>query len=151
MSYAEMSYVELAKAAAREVALLTLEMMAEKGSEMVDEFQDAGHTTPLDWFKFFYGDDPASHSEMVARRQKVYEKLSRVQQAVPALGNHKTRCPHDGCEYQTSIFNLVILLNDTHEWSRQEIADWLETLDADLTFPTPDEGGDVDEHAGHTN
>jgi hypothetical protein len=41
---------------------------------------------------------------------------------------------------------MIIHLNDTHHpstaidgWSRERIADWLETLDVDLRFPTPAE------------
>jgi hypothetical protein len=42
---------------------------------------------------------------------------------------------------------MIIHLNDSHHpahetadvWSRERIADWLETLDVDLRFPTPAE------------
>lgn len=50
-----------------------------------------------------------------------------------------------------SLYGLIAHLNDYHEWPRHDVADWLDTLALDLTFPTPDEGGDVDEHAGDTN
>lgn len=33
----------------------------------------------------------------------------------------------------------IIHLNDHHNWTRAAIADWLETLDHDLTFKTPEE------------
>lgn len=33
----------------------------------------------------------------------------------------------------------IIHLNDAHHWTREQIADWLETLDHDLTFKTPEE------------
>lgn len=47
-------------------------------------------------------------------------------------------CPAIHCERQRTITDLVIHLNDHHKWSREAIADWLETLDIDLTFPVPD-------------
>jgi hypothetical protein len=31
---------------------------------------------------------------------------------------------------------IIVTLNDSHGWSRERIADWLETLDLDLRFPT---------------
>lgn len=130
-----MTYARALKLIAQEVFLVTLDALGEKGSEMVDKMSEADN--PLDWFKFFYGDHPDEHSEMIARRQEVYDKLTRVKEAVPAIDSHKAQCPHDECD-RASIFHLVILLNDTHEWSRREIADWLETLDADLTFPMPE-------------
>lgn len=33
-----------------------------------------------------------------------------------------------------SLSNVIIHLNDGHGWSRERIADWLDTLDADLIF-----------------
>lgn len=41
--------------------------------------------------------------------------------------------PVNGCMYD--LFYLIINLNDDHKWTREQIADWLETLDVDLTFP----------------
>jgi hypothetical protein len=35
-----------------------------------------------------------------------------------------------------SIEYCIIDLNDNHEWSRDQVADWLESLDVDLTFKT---------------
>lgn len=43
----------------------------------------------------------------------------------------KGRVPH--------LQATIIHLNDAHRWTREEIADWLETLDHDLTFKTPEE------------
>lgn len=34
-----------------------------------------------------------------------------------------------------SVRDVIINLNDSHRWSREAIADWLETLDVDLSFP----------------
>lgn len=56
---------------------------------------------------------------------------------VVRLGNHipdfyaRVKCP--GCEAKNSVYSLVQHLNDSHKWTRNRIADWLETLDLDLT------------------
>jgi hypothetical protein len=33
-----------------------------------------------------------------------------------------------------ALFEMIIHLNDMHRWTREEVADWLETLDLDLSF-----------------
>jgi hypothetical protein len=33
-----------------------------------------------------------------------------------------------------ALWNIIIHLNDEHKWDRMKIADWLESLDIDLTF-----------------
>lgn len=35
--------------------------------------------------------------------------------------------------------DAIISLNDHHNWSREQVADWLETLDVDITFKVPNE------------
>jgi hypothetical protein len=46
-------------------------------------------------------------------------------------------CPVKDCKWrQDRIVNMVQHLNDgSHSWTREQIADWLESLDVDLTFP----------------
>lgn len=39
----------------------------------------------------------------------------------------------------SSIKEIIISLNDTYKWTRDQIADWLETLDVDLRFKSPDD------------
>lgn len=36
------------------------------------------------------------------------------------------------------VIDIVVHLNDHHKWSREQIADWLETQDWDLQFATPE-------------
>jgi hypothetical protein len=36
-------------------------------------------------------------------------------------------------EHTHEIFDAVTILNDIHGWTREQIADWLDTLDIDLT------------------
>lgn len=43
-----------------------------------------------------------------------------------------------GCNIErlwtSALINVIIHLNDNHEWTRTQIADWLDTLDLDLRF-----------------
>jgi hypothetical protein len=41
-------------------------------------------------------------------------------------------CP--ACTGVSTVPVIIIHLNDGHKWSREDIADWLETLDLDLTI-----------------
>lgn len=51
-----------------------------------------------------------------------------------------TRCPHSDCDQKADdIMWLVIHLNDQHRNTRNYIADWLESLDVDLSFTGPEE------------
>jgi hypothetical protein len=56
----------------------------------------------------------------------------------------RTKCPvfaNGGDECQLiagQIGDLIVHLNDNHRWTREHIADWLDTLDADLRFPIPE-------------
>lgn len=54
---------------------------------------------------------------------------------VPALGTGSAVCPGKGCERAKPkpLDETIIHLNDHHHWSRESIADWLDTLDIDLT------------------
>jgi hypothetical protein len=38
--------------------------------------------------------------------------------------------------FHESIFTIILELNDHYRWSRERIADWVETLDVDTTFKT---------------
>ena len=43
----------------------------------------------------------------------------------------------EGNEPVAPIRDIIMHLNDQHKWPREEIADWLETLDVDLAFKVP--------------
>lgn len=40
-------------------------------------------------------------------------------------------CPD--CKFTRPLMDVIVHLNDKHKWSREAIADWLETLDIDIT------------------
>ncbi len=56
---------------------------------------------------------------------------------LPALFNHKESCPVKDCsesKIASALRSIIIHLNDYHLWDRERVADWLETLDVDLTI-----------------
>ena len=57
-----------------------------------------------------------------------------VEELIPALGKEVRNCPSCGPPVQFAIVVLVQHLNDKHKWTREKIADWLESLDIDLTI-----------------
>lgn len=81
----------------------------------------------------------------------VTEELAKL---VPAIETAEVRCPAAGkrlarranwspnavppkCGYgkkKSSLNAIIIHLNDGHKWTREQIADWLDTLDIDLTL-----------------
>jgi hypothetical protein len=42
---------------------------------------------------------------------------------------------------QAPLWNVIVDLNDRHGWSREQIADWVETLDIDISFGSNNEQG----------
>lgn len=58
----------------------------------------------------------------------------------PVLRKEGIKCPVKECErnaYQqhavlADLWNVIIHLNDEHNWRREDVADWLETLDVNL-------------------
>jgi hypothetical protein len=72
--------------------------------------------------------------------------MDTLAEVVPGLkDNTLHHCPAQDCDVRSIVTRAVIHLNDKHEWSREAIADWLETLDVDLSFvvaESPTEGVD---------
>lgn len=70
--------------------------------------------------------------------------VNELENLVPALNHHKQVCPQRRrCSQRgqtVTLRNLIIHLNDDHKWSRERIADWLETLDVDLTLKAASSG-----------
>lgn len=42
--------------------------------------------------------------------------------------------PDKDVAYEDHLYSIIIDLNDTCKWTREQIADWLETLDIDMEF-----------------
>lgn len=62
-----------------------------------------------------------------------------VDQLAALIPNIRARVKNPVTGAMDSLNTVIVVLNDTHKWSREQIADWLDTLDLDLRFPT--EGG----------
>lgn len=58
-----------------------------------------------------------------------------VSNPVRGCGHYRKRDRNDADERRVRVHYLVAHLNDRHQWTREEIADWLDTLDLDLSFP----------------
>lgn len=66
--------------------------------------------------------------------------VSGLSKAIPALNEALMHCPEVDCdepEWVDILRKVIVHLNDAHRWTREQIADWLETLDVDLRFPDP--------------
>lgn len=48
---------------------------------------------------------------------------------------------HPVTKHTDKLQHVIINLNDKQRWTREQIADWLETLDIDLRFKTGEENG----------
>lgn len=76
----------------------------------------------------------------------------KLQAVLPDLAN-EAKCPAPvddkfnfgvSCGSRLSLWYMIQHLNDFHEWSREQIADWLETLDVNITFPIGEDYGNED-------
>jgi hypothetical protein len=45
-------------------------------------------------------------------------------------------CPVEGCGNNFHLGTLITHINDTHAWTFDEIADWLESSDKNVNMPT---------------
>lgn len=62
---------------------------------------------------------------------------STIIDMIPGIKKMDVNCPATACVREAltdTLLNQIIHLNDTHQWTREQIADWLETLDFDLTI-----------------
>jgi hypothetical protein len=66
---------------------------------------------------------------------------SYLSQQLPGV-MEKVKHPVDGYMYQ--LRDVIMSLNDTYKWSREKIADWVETLDVDTRFKLKEESNEQD-------
>lgn len=87
----------------------------------------------IGWTKVY---QPSALSQQVFAGHTVVSELVRM---IPDL-EKTVLCPvivEDTFFGPVSLVNVVMHLNDDHKWTREQIADWLDTLDLNLRFPTP--------------
>ncbi len=78
--------------------------------------------TPVEWFYHF--DYMASNEEVLSAEMPEVNSLPGLNAAII----------HPVTNEVHRLKKVIISLNDIFKWSREEIADWLETLDVDLRF-----------------
>lgn len=77
--------------------------------------------------------DPYFSGPLAQPAKKAYGgKDSRVDE----LPGVKENVKHPVSGSTSTLEKVIISLNDQHQWTREKIADWLETLDIDITFKT---------------
>lgn len=72
---------------------------------------------------------PPAPADPYAMGSSVADKVATVVPAMDELVRH----PENGVELK--LRDAIVSLNDQFRWSRERIADWLDTLDLDLSFP----------------
>lgn len=117
-------------------------------------FLDAGfnhyhHGIPSPWLEFHFKDDSATfvstfYSNYPAGDYDI-TPVSTLAKQLPGM-DYMTFCPDKGCVLALSspgisgdgftLYGMIQHLNDHHKWTRDEIADWVETLDCDINFKT---------------
>lgn len=55
----------------------------------------------------------------------------------------QVKVQHPAADYKDTLESVIISLNDGHYWSRERIADWLETLDVNPILNNPKEETNV--------
>lgn len=53
--------------------------------------------------------------------------IDYLEQRFPTLDNIYAFCPHDECK-RSVLYDCLLVLNDTHKWTREAIADWLASI-----------------------
>lgn len=73
-----------------------------------------------------------------------YEHVPNTRDTLTGLFPGLTEIVHcpacDDYDELCGLTDLIIHLNDGHEWTREQIADWLETLPVDLTLVSASKG-----------
>jgi hypothetical protein len=86
---------------------------------------------------------PPTSSSAPVKATSYSDSGALLRTVLPALETARVDCPACADDprnpsQEMILSSMVIHLNDTHRWAREAIADWLETLDVDLSFPVPD-------------
>lgn len=70
--------------------------------------------------------------------------MGTIRDVLPEIDQIRVACPVQNCdlahvERSSTLFWMIVDLNDSHGWSRERIADWVDSLDVDLSFPVPED------------
>lgn len=75
----------------------------------------------------------AGHYQVAPVWDEMKNQMPELQESVVCPGGF------GACYYSSSVWNMVQHLNDSHRWSREKIADWLEESGNNPEFPTPED------------
>lgn len=62
-----------------------------------------------------------------------------LEAAIPGFMQMRAKHPRDPDGQEMPLRSIIVSLNDSYEWTREQVADWLETLDLDLTINPVDD------------
>ena len=68
------------------------------------------------------------------------DTLEILTAAIPDLEKTVAWCPSCGPDARDALVQIIVHLNDSHHWSREKIADWLEKSGHNLPINTQPEG-----------
>lgn len=83
----------------------------------------------MDEEQFEYEGAPPKRDPGAAAADALYRALPQLASFI--------QCP--SCGVHTRMFGVVMHLNDYHKMPREDIADWLDALNVDLSFPVPED------------
>lgn len=89
---------------------------------------------------YHYSSPSYHHKQSGKSTESVPGALRRVLPGIHSLVRYPCDCCRDTYKDKGFILqNVIIHLNDKAKWTREQIADWLESLDVDLEFKVPEE------------
>lgn len=102
------------------------------------------------WEKFIKGNVFEKFFQSMTKKAVGEDIDTVLGKGIPGFHTMMQRCPVKGCENavgQCHLRDTIIHLNDQHKWPREQIADWLDTLDHDLRFKVS--GGGEEDGSDH--
>lgn len=119
--------------------LTTMQMIEEIQQEA---FAHYGVTPHMEYLKHAWSFYVASDIYLEVFSEVMDDQLSKIHtikyfsvlaEDLPGV-MESVRMPCHCREFKVALFTAIIHLNDKHRWSRDRVADWIETLDIDTTF-----------------
>jgi hypothetical protein len=112
-----------------------------KGEPVFFQGGPHGHISHIEGAQSFAAFDPATKPLEPLDEATYYSETKIFRDLIPGFSKMKQPCPVKSCKATDIEFlqDTIIHLNDHHKWKRERVAEWLETLDHDLTFKTPEE------------
>lgn len=97
--------------------------------DMTEELDEGTLRTACAWMTI----DITRAGIVVEDSEYTIQMMKSLKRSFPVLEQY-ANCPI--CLMPEPLYSLIMHLNDLHEWTRNEIADYLESLDAELEIAT---------------